>query len=374
MQPPQNLHDFIGQANIRRMLRVASAASLQRNRPVGHILLTGPSGLGKSTLARIVASLQNGKFIECLAGKLSEGRDWKELFHEVEGAGYKKMDAEKAREIILDQGVEALVADTVPISKSVVFLDEIHRLTQKQQEMLFTVMTKNILYYTEKDAITKAKVTRWLPVPLFTLVGATTEEGTLSEPFLNRFSLRFKLEPYTVEELKVIVQNAVKQTACQATDDAIAEIACRSRGIARVALNFLMTCSNYALLRDSKKGSTIIDKSITDIAFSDGHLSIDDKGLAIDDLRYLFALHVAQHPIGLNTLISILHQDQPNIVNVIEPHLIRQGLIMITPSGRVIKRGGIEHIRSHPFLHRLSVAKDALAMAICKDEVFEEAR
>jgi holliday junction DNA helicase RuvB len=370
---PQNLNEFIGQPNIRRMLRVTVEASLQRNRPCPHIIFTGPSGLGKSTLAQIVARMQGGKFIECLAGKLSDGKDWKELFHQVEGRGYRTdIDAEQCRKIAMEQGVEALVAQGRKVSKSVVFLDEIHRLSQKQQEQLYTLMTKNILYYTEKNPLTKALETKWTPVPLFTLVGATTEEGKLETPFFNRFALHLKLEPYSVEELEKIAANAVAQANYVASTDAVSAIAHRSRGVARVALNFVTTCSNYALLRNSRE--ITIDEVITSIVFSDSHLCIDEMGLTLDDLRYLYALYLAEHPIGLNTLVSILNADPKNVTQIIEPHLIRQGLIQITPSGRLIKRAGIEHIRKHPFLHKLAVGSDSLRDAINKDPLFEEVR
>jgi len=369
---PQNLNEFIGQPNVRRMLRIAVEASLKRNRPCPHILLTGPSGLGKSTLARIVATLQNGKFIEVLAGKLTEGRDWKELFYQVEGHGYRKMEADQARKIAMEHGVEALVSDVATISKSVVFLDEIHRMNAKQQEQLYTLMTKGILYYTEKNPLTKAKETRWTPVPLFTLIGATTEEGGLEAPFFNRFPLHFKLESYSVEELTKITENAVTKAGYTATPEAVRAISCRSRGVARVALNFFSTCSNYALLRNSARVS--IDESITSLVFSDAHLCIDGMGLTLDDLRYLYALYLAEHPIGLSTLVSIINADEKNLKQMVEPHLLRQGLIQITPSGRLIKRAGIEHIRKHHFLHKLSVGSDMLKEAINKDPVFEEVR
>lgn len=373
MYAPTTLNEFTGQPNVRRMLRIAVEASLKRNRPTPHTLILGPSGLGKSTLAKIIANMQGGKFIEVLAGKLKDGKDWYELFREVEGHGYRTdLDAEQARDIALEHGVEALVAEGKNLSKSVVFLDEVHRLSQKQQEQLYTLMTKNILYYTEKSPLTKAMVTRWTPVPLFTLVSATTEEGKLETPFFNRFPLHFKLENYTVSELEGIVSNAVSKESYSATTEAISEIACRSRGVARVALNFLTTCSNYALLRNSRQ--TIIDGGITDIAFSDTHLCIDGMGLTLDDLRYLYALYLAEHPVGLNTLVSILNADPKNITQITEPHLIRQGLLQVTPSGRLIKRAGIEHIRRHSFLHKLSVGTDALRDAINKDPVFEEVR
>lgn len=370
---PQNLNEFIGQANVRRMLRVTVEASLRRNRPCPHILILGPSGLGKSTLAKIIASMQGGKYIECLAGKLSDGKDWKELFRQVEGRGYRNdIDAEQCRKIAMEQGVEALVERGKKVSKSVVFLDEIHRLSQKQQEQIYTLMTKNILSYTEKNALTKALETKWTPVPLFTLIGATTEEGKLETPFFNRFPMHFKLEPYSVDELARIAANAVTNAGYTANSEAISAIAHRSRGVARVALNFVTTCSNYALLRNSRK--ITIDEVITDIVFSDAHLCIDSMGLTLDDLRYLYALYLAEHPVGLNTLVSILNADPKNVTQIIEPHLIRQGLIQITPSGRLIKRAGIEHIRKHPFLHKLAVGSDALRDAINKDPVFEEVR
>jgi len=373
MFTPRTLIEFVGQKNVRRMLRVTVEASLRRNRPSPHFLILGPSGLGKSTLAQIIASMQGGKFIECLAGKLSDGKDWKELFRQVEGHGYRtNIDAEQARKIALEQGVEALVANGSKLSKSVVFLDEIHRLSQKQQEQLYTLMTKNILYYTEKNPLTKAMETKWTPVPLFTLVGATTEEGKLETPFFNRFPLHFKLEPYSVEELEKIVANAVSKANYFATPEAISAIAYRSRGVARVALNFVTTCSNYALLRNSRQ--ITIEESITDIVFSDAHLCIDGMGLTLDDLRYLYALYLTEHPLGLNTLVSILNADPRNVTQIIEPHLIRQGLIQITPSGRLIKRAGIEHIRKHPFLHKLAVGSDALREAINKDDVFQVVR
>lgn len=370
---PTSLHEFVGQPNVRRMLRIAVEASLKRNKPVDHILLLGPSGLGKSTLAKIIANMQGGKFIECLAGRLSDGKDWKELFRQVEGRGYRTdLSAEEARKIALEQGVEALVAKGAMLSKSVVFLDEVHRLSQKQQEQLYTLMTKNILYYTEKNPLTKAMDVRWTPVPLFSLVAATTEEGKLETPFFNRFPLHFKLEPYTVEELEKIVANAVANARYTATTEAIYAIARRSRGVARVGLNLLATASHYALLRNSRQ--IAIDEDITRIVFFDAHLCIDSKGLTLDDLRYLYALYLAEHPVGLNTLVSILNADPKNLTQIVEPHLLRQGLLQITPSGRMIKRAGIDHLRKHPFLPKLAIGSDSLRDAINKDPVFEEVR
>ena len=370
---PTTLNEFVGQPRVRRMLRIAVEASLKRNRPVDHILLLGPSGLGKSTLAKIIANMQGGKFIECLAGRLSDGKDWKELFRQVEGRGYRTdLSAEEARKIALEQGVEALVAKGARLSKSVVFLDEVHRLSQKQQEQLYTLMTKNILYYTERNPLTKAMDMRWTPVPLFTLCAATTEEAKLETPFLNRYPLHFKLEPYTAEELGRIVANAVAKARYTATPEAIDAIARRSRGVARVALNFFSASANYALLRNSRQ--IVIDRDIADLVFSDAHLCIDERGLTLEDLRYLYALYLAERPVGLNNLVSIMAADAKNVSQIIEPHLIRQGLIQITPSGRIIRRAGIDHLRKHPFLPKLAVGSDSLKEAINKDAVFEEVR
>ena len=194
----------------------------------------------------------------------------------------------------------------------------------------------------------------------------------LETPFFNRFPLHFKLEPYTEDELEKIASNAIVKANYTAPPEAVSAIARRSRGVARVALNFVTTCSNYALLRNSKQ--VVIDKDITDLVFSDTHLCVDGMGLTLDDLRYLYALYSAEHPVGFSTLVSILNMDEKNLKQLVEPQLLRQGLIQITPSGRLIKRAGIEHIRKHPFLHKLSIGSDALRDAINKDAVFEEVR
>ena len=295
---PVDLEEFVGQQQARRILRMSIAGAKSRGEPVGHSLIYGPRGLGKTTLARIIA-------IETNCG-----------FRSLSGPTLQK------------------VTDVGPILASlvegdVVFVDEIHRMSPPVSEMLYTVMEDFRLDLTVGEPGHTRAIS--IPLPRFTLVGATTMSGMLMGPLRDRFGINIRLSPYTEEELTEIALRSARLISLTLEEGVAGEVARRSRGTPRLVNNLLRRLQDAA----AEARVTLVGSDLAEATFE--LLGIDHKGLDESDRRYLDCLRgrFRGGPVGLKALATALGEDSTTLENEIEPWLLRQGLLDRTHRGRM---------------------------------------
>lgn len=299
---PATMEEFTGQERIRSQLDVLMSAALQRQDVPGHCLFSGPPGLGKTTLASIVATFMNVRFIPIAAPVIERPAD--------------------------------LALELTKLQKGdVLFIDEIHRLPKVVEEYLYTAM--------EDFVIDIPKSTR-LPLQKFTLIGATTRLGMLSSPFRSRFQFTARLEYYTIDELVEILRRSSMLLDFELVSEAFFEIAKRSRGTPRVANRLLKWVRDYVAIRHNGNVSL---KAIEEALES---LQIDSSGLDEMDRKILEAIVVTFDggPVGLQTLSHAVNEEAGTIEEVHEPYLLSRGLLKKTPRGREATVSGQNHIRS----------------------------
>ena len=304
---PQMLADFIGQESLRDNLSVFIQAAKSRGQALDHTLFFGPPGLGKTTLAQIVA-------------------------HEL-GVGFRGTSGP----VIARAGdLAALLTNLQP--HDVLFIDEIHRLNPAVEEILYPAMEdfQLDLVIGEGPAARSVKI----DLPPFTLIGATTRSGLITRPLRERFGIPLRLQFYTTEELSLIVTRAAGKLALTLTPDGATEIARRSRGTPRVAGRLLRRVRDFAAVANVEA----IDAKIADKALT--RLEVDRLGFDAMDRRYLFMIaeHYAGGPVGVETLAAALAEQRDMLEEVIEPYLIQQGLLQRTLRGRMLTEGGYRHL------------------------------
>ncbi len=308
---PRTLNDFIGQEAVKENLRVSLEAALQRRDPLDHLLLYGPPGLGKTSLAAIIAA-EMGQSIRITSGPAIE------------------------RPGDLASILTNLAAGDV------LFIDEIHRLSHSVEEVLYSAMED----YALDIMIGKGPSARSIRVdlPKFTLVGATTRAGLLTAPLRDRFGMLFRLELYTPEELTQIVCNSARILGVAAEPDGLTEIARRSRGTPRIANRLLRRVRDFAQVRaDALITLEVAKKSLK-------MLDIDDLGLDRVDRAVLNTMiqKFGGGPVGLDTLAATTGEDATTIEDVYEPYLLQLGFLMRTPRGRVATASAYEHMKMIP--------------------------
>ncbi len=304
---PKKLSDFIGQAPLRDNLSVFIQAARKRKEPLDHVLLHGPPGLGKTTLAQIVA---------------------REL-----GVGFRATSGP----MIARAGDLAAILTNLE-ANDVLFIDEIHRLNPAIEEVLYPAMEDFQLDL----IIGEGPAARSVRIDLqpFTLVGATTRSGLVTTPLRDRFGIPLRLEFYETDALVQIVQRGAGVLGLALTEDGALEIAKRSRGTPRVSGRLLKRVRDFAAV----DGTTKVDAKVADKALR--RLDVDVQGLDAMDRRYLacIAENYSGGPVGVETLAAALAEERDTLEDVIEPFLIQQGLIQRTPRGRVLSDKGYKHL------------------------------
>ena len=308
---PLSLDDFVGQRQVRENLRVFVEAARGRGEALDHVLLHGPPGLGKTTLAQIVA---------------------KEL-----GVGFR---ATSGPVIARAGDLAALLTNLQP--RDVLFIDEIHRLAPAVEEILYPAMEDFQLDL----IIGEGPAARSVRIDLapFTLVGATTRAGLLATPLRDRFGIPLRLIFYTAEELELIVSRGAQKLGFALTAEGAREIARRSRGTPRIAGRLLRRVRDFALVQKA----AAVTAEIADAALL--RLEVDRLGLDAMDRRYLrrIAEHHAGGPVGVETLAAALAEARDTLEDVIEPYLIQEGLVLRTSRGRMLGERGWRHLGLAP--------------------------
>ncbi|HID57435.1 TPA: Holliday junction branch migration DNA helicase RuvB [Candidatus Poribacteria bacterium] len=303
---PRNLDEFIGQEGVKDKLRIAIQAAKRMRRPLEHVLLVGPQGLGKTTLAEIIAHEMGVSFKPTI------------------GPALERLDLSAILTNLQDGDV--------------LFVDEIHRMKPVVQETLYPAMEDYVLDITIGQG-PSANVVR-IPLPKFTLVGATTREGLLTAPFRGRFGIHLRLDYYLPEELKTIILMNAEKGGIRIEEDAAYEIARRSRGTPRIAKRHLRRVWDYALV----KGDGVITLQTVREALE--MYGIDELGLEDMDRRILRVMIEKFNggPVGLNTIATAVSEDARTVEDVYEPYLIKLGFITLTPRGRVVNKAAYEHL------------------------------
>lgn len=308
---PKTLREYIGQESVKRNLHISIEAALKRHEPLDHLLLYGPPGLGKTTLAGIIAA-EMGQNIRITSGPA------------IEKAG-------------------DLASILTNLSDGdVLFIDEIHRLSRSVEEVLYPAMEDYALDIMIGKGPTARSIR--LDLPRFTLVGATTRAGLLSAPLRDRFGILFRLEMYSPEELAAIVRRSAGILNVHADDEGILEIARRSRGTPRIANRMLRRVRDFAQIRAGGVITLEVARQGMDL------LDVDELGLEKLDRAMLETMidKFGGGPVGLETLSAMTGEDASTIEDVYEPYLMQLGFLTRTPRGRVVMPAAYEHLGRKP--------------------------
>jgi Holliday junction DNA helicase RuvB len=308
---PRRLDDFVGQERVKEQLEVALAATKQRGEALDHVLLAGPPGLGKTSLAYIVRE-ELGVGIRTVAGPALERK-----------------------------GDMAAILTSLE-ERDVLFVDEIHRLNRAIEEILYPALEDFRLDIVVGQG--PAARTLTLDLPPFTLIGATTRTGLLTTPLRDRFGMTFRLELYEPDELGRIVRRSARILGVEITGGAADEIAARSRGTPRIANRILRRVRDVAEVRHQG----VVTPEVADEALR--LLEVDEQGLERIDRELLraIALKFDGGPVGLSTLAVTLGEEPETIEDVYEPYLLQLGFIQRTPRGRTITKLGRAHVDAAP--------------------------
>ncbi|AMM85228.1 Holliday junction branch migration DNA helicase RuvB [Martelella sp. AD-3] len=308
---PQTLDDFTGQAEARANLKIFIEAAKRRGEALDHVLFVGPPGLGKTTLAQIMAKELGVNFRATSGPVIAKAGDLAALLTNLE-------------------------------ERDVLFIDEIHRLNPAVEEILYPAMEdfQLDLIIGEGPAARSVKI----DLSKFTLVAATTRLGLLTTPLRDRFGIPVRLNFYTVEELESIIRRGARLMGLGMSDDGAREIARRARGTPRIAGRLLRRVRDFAEVADATEVSRIIaDEALT-------RLEVDHMGLDQLDRRYLNMIcqHFGGGPVGIETIAAGLSEPRDAIEDIIEPYMIQQGFIQRTPRGRVMTATAWKHLGLNP--------------------------
>ncbi len=304
---PRRLEDFVGQQALKEQLGVSIEAAATRGEALDHVLLAGPPGLGKTSLAQIVAAELEVPFVQTAGPALERKGD-----------------------------IAAFLTALEP--RAVFFVDEIHRLPRALEETFYPAMEDGLLPITVGQGAGARIVT--LDLPPFTLIGATTRTGLLTTPLRDRFGIQHRLEHYAAGELALIVRRSARLLGVVIDDGGAVAIAARSRGTPRVANRLLKRVRDYAEVR----GSGVVTGPVAAAALD--LLEVDDEGLDRLDREILRSIceKFGGGPVGLSTLAVAVGEEQDTIEDVYEPYLLQRGFLERTPRGRAATKRAYEHL------------------------------
>ena len=304
---PHFLKEYIGQDEVKEHVQIYIEAAKRRGEPLDHTLLYGPPGLGKTTLAEIIANEMGVSFRITSGPALTHAGD-----------------------------LAAILTNLAP--GDVLFIDEIHRLNANVEEILYPAMEDFALDIVIGKGPSARSIR--LDLPKFTLVGATTRAGLLTAPLRDRFGIIHRMEYYTVPELRIIIERSAKVLGVDIEEDAAMELARRSRGTPRLANRLLKRVRDYAQIRSDG----VITKEIADLALD--MLEVDKLGLDTGDRKILMTIidTFGGGPVGLDTLAASLSEDAGTLEDVYEPYLMQNGLLIRTPKGRVATELAYQHL------------------------------
>jgi len=304
---PERLRDYIGQSEVKDNLKVFIEAAKKRRQPLDHVLLSGPPGLGKTTLANIFA------------------REMEAQIRSTSGP------------VIERQGDLAAILTNLEAG-TILFIDEIHRMNRVVEEVLYSAMED----FTLDIIIGQGPAARTvkLDIPHFTLVGATTRAGLLSSPLRDRFGIQCRLNYYTPEELQVIILRSAAILEIEIVEEAAMELARRSRGTPRIANRMLRRCRDFADLETSG----VITQSLVNSSLD--RLGVDLEGLDNMDRHILMTIieKFSGGPVGLGTLAAAVSEEKDTLEDVYEPYLMLQGFLQRTPRGRTVTQRAYTHL------------------------------
>lgn len=304
---PKSFDTYIGQSALKETLKITIAAAKKRGKPLDHLLFYGPPGLGKTTLAGVIAEQMGVDIKITSAPALERPRDIIGILMSLKGG-------------------------------EILFIDEIHRLNKVAEEILYPAMEDFFLDMTTGKSQT-VKTLR-VPLPKFTLIGATTKAGELSGPLRDRFGIIHRLEFYTDNELAQVIRRTAGILEVGITDGGALAIARRSRGTPRIANRLIKRVSDYALVKSDGSVSEIIANKALDV------LNIDEYGLDSTD-RSLLTMIIDKYnggPVGIETLAAALGEDTRTLEDVCEPFLLQAGLLQRTPRGRKVTPAAYKHL------------------------------
>lgn len=298
---PKKLKDYVGQKDMREQLEISIAAARKRREPLDHTLIFGPPGLGKTTIAKIIANEMGVNIIETSGPVLEKKADLAALLTKLE-------------------------------ENDVLFIDEIHRLNPIIEEFLYPVMEDYQADIIIGEGPSAASIK--LDIAPFTLIGATTKAGSLTSPLHDRFGIVHRLQYYDTDDLTKIVQRSASVLGLELHEDGAREIACRSRGTPRIANRLLRRVRDYA----DVKNNGVITRDVASLSLE--MLKIDDSGFDDLDRRYLRTIidRFNGGPVGVDTLAAILGEDRDTLEDVLEPYMMQEGYIQRTPRGRTATR------------------------------------
>jgi len=300
---PESISEFTGQTGLVENLKLFIAAAKDRGEALDHVLFHGPPGLGKTTLSQIVASEMGGTLTRTSAPVIENQRQLVSLFCSI-GKG------------------------------DVVFIDEIHRLPAAIEEILYTIMEDRRIDVIVGEGMEARSVS--IELEPFTLVGATTRAGGLSRPLLDRFPIVQRLDYYSIEEMMPIVATSAGREGLD-LGGGLEFLADRCRGTPRVANRMVARVRDFALVHDGMPISDLL-------ALAMDRMGIGPLGLDSEDVRYMSYLRAMDRPVGLSTIAAAISETQESIEDVIEPFLLRRGLLSRTQRGRVLTEAGIEYL------------------------------
>jgi Holliday junction DNA helicase RuvB len=328
---PQTLDGFVGQSHFKEKVSLIIKASLLMDSPMPHILMDGPPGLGKTTLARILSNSTENRFFPYNAASIKTCKFMEDMAKWMAPLTAKAYGDDMER-------LPGVMSCGFPI----VFLDEVERLDKGVMEQLHTALESRVLTMRKMNPYGGSK-TVTVKLPHFTMVAATNYAGSIPKPFLDRFQEKLTFEAYSDADMETIVSNAAREMGIPLADGVPAMLAARSRGVPRLAVaTFLPALARImAVARPDGCGKTANSVAVEKMFSLEG---VDRRGLTRQDQAYLRFLHRSERPVGLDAACRAVDADKRTVDTVVEPWLTRLGFIMRTAQGRVITDAGRAHL------------------------------